>query len=134
MLFRSLKHFDKRLASRISWAKRYQADLKKLNVNVILPPDGYTENGYCNVTLFENSKRTAIETILKEKGIGFGNIYPGAMSDQEGSKEFLQKKFSTGIATRISSTVLNFPLFPYMREEEYAEIHSIIANFQSGKN
>ncbi len=130
----SLKRFDKRLESRISIANKYQEDFKKIGVNVINPPSDYTENGYCNVTLFDNQKRTALETILKEKGIGFANIYPGAMSDQEGSKEHLQKKFSTGEAGKIASTVLNFPLFPYMTDIEYNEVLGIVTNFQSGKN
>jgi dTDP-4-amino-4,6-dideoxygalactose transaminase len=129
----SLKRFDSRLKSRMEWAKRYQADLPKLGVNVISPPQNFQENGYCNVTLFENSKRTELEAKLKENGIGFANIYPGAMSDQEGSKEFLKKKFSVGNASKVSSTVLNFPLFPYMKEDEYKEVLGVIEKFQSGK-
>ena len=125
MLFRS---------SRQDWAARYHKDLRALGVNDITPPADYVENGYCNVTLFENSKRTKLEAILKEKGIGFGNIYPGAMSDQPGAKEFLKKRFGGNNAQQVSSTVLNFPLFPYMTETEYKEILSIIENFLSGKN
>ena len=129
-----LDHFEARLKSRQDWAARYHKDLRALGVNDITPPADYVENGYCNVTLFENSKRTKLEAILKEKGIGFGNIYPGAMSDQPGTKEFLKKRFGGNNAQQVSSTVLNFPLFPYMTETEYKEILSIIENFLSGKN
>ena len=125
----SLDHFEARLKSRQEWAERYHKDLKALGVNDITPPADYVENGYCNVTLFENSKRTKLEAILKEKGIGFGNIYPGAMSDQPGAKEFLKKRFGANNAQQVSSTVLNFPLFPYIKE-----IISIIESFLSGKN
>ena len=49
-------------------------------------------------------------------------------------KEFLKKRFGGNNAQQVSSTVLNFPLFPYMTEAEYKEILSIIENFLSGKN
>jgi dTDP-4-amino-4,6-dideoxygalactose transaminase len=130
----SLDKFESRLASRREWAAKYHKDFTSLGVNDISPPSDYAENGYCNVTLFENSKRTKLEAILKEKGIGFGNIYPGAMSDQPGAKEFFKKKFGGSIAQQVSSTVLNFPLFPYMTESEYKEIISIVETFISGKN
>ena len=56
------------------------------------------------------------------------------MSDQPGAKEFLKKRFGANNAQQVSSTVLNFPLFPYMTETEYKEIISIIESFLSGKN
>ncbi|MCC6274571.1 MAG: DegT/DnrJ/EryC1/StrS family aminotransferase [Leptospiraceae bacterium] len=130
----SLKRFPERLASRKKFAIKYHEEFSKLGVNRILPPTDYEENGYCNVTLFPNDKRTKLETILKEKGIGFGNIYPGAMSDQPGAKEFLKGRFGGKNAQEVSSTVLNFPLFPYMKEEEFQEVIGIVSRFQSGKD
>ncbi|MCB1178504.1 MAG: DegT/DnrJ/EryC1/StrS family aminotransferase [Leptospiraceae bacterium] len=129
----SLEVFSKRLESRQFWAKKYQEDLKKLGVNVINPPSDYVENGYCNVTLFPNKNRTELEAKLKEAGIGFGNIYPGAMSDQEGAKEFLQGQMGGDNAKQVSSTVLNLPLFPYMTESEYSEVIKVVETYQSGK-
>lgn len=130
----SLYNFEARLASRRELAARYHKDLTALGVNDIIPPSDYEENGYCNVTLFENSKRTKLEAILKEKCIGFANIYPGAMSEQPGAKNFLKKKFGGSNAQQVSSSVLNFPLFPYMTDSEYKEIISIVESFVSGKN
>lgn len=130
----SLDRFSARLESRRSWASKYHSDLKAIGVNDITPPSDYQENGYCNVTLFPNEDRTKLEAVLKEKGIGFANIYPGAMADQEGSKEFLKKRFTNGVAPEISRTVLNFPLFPYMTEVEYSEVLNTVKSFKSGKN
>jgi dTDP-4-amino-4,6-dideoxygalactose transaminase len=129
----SLQEFPERLKSRQKWAKAYQADLKKWNVNVISPPADYIENGYCNVNLFTNSERTQLEAKLKEAGIGFANIYPGAMGDQEGAKEYLKGDFGTGKAREISASVLNLPLFPYMTDAEYKEVISVVENHKSGK-
>jgi len=129
----SLKYFPERLKSRQAIAKKYQEDLSKLGVNVIFPPSEFVENGYCNVTLFPNEVRTKLEAKLKEAGIGFANIYPGAMSDQEGAKEYLKGKFGEDNARKISSSVLNFPLFAYMSDVEYSEVLKTVEVFVSGK-
>ncbi len=125
----SLKHFPQRLESRQKFAKQYQVELKKLGVNVIVPPSDYIENGYCNVNLFPNNKRTQLETKLKENGIGFANIYPRSMSDQAGAKEYLRGKFGKENAREISESVLNLPLFPYMAQSEVEEVLGVIKNF-----
>ncbi len=126
----SMEVFSARLESRKKIAKKYQADLKTRGYNVITPPSIYEENGYCNAMLLPNSQRTELEALLKENGIGFANIYPGAMSDQEGSKGFLVKKFGKDNAREISSTVLNLPLFAYMTDSEYSEVLSVIDRFK----
>ncbi len=122
----SLKNFPNRIISRRNWAEKYRQVLPELGIKIISPPEDYKENGYCNVTLFPNAERTVMETKLKNASIGFANIYPGAMSEQEGAIEYLKGKFSVGNAKEISSTVLNFPLFPYMTESEFSEIIGII--------
>jgi UDP-2-acetamido-2-deoxy-ribo-hexuluronate aminotransferase len=122
----SLKYFSKRLESRRSWAKKYRDVLPGFGIQVISPPKDYEENGYCNVTLFPNAERTQMESKLKTASIGYANIYPGAMSDQEGAKDYLKGSFSKGNAKLVSSSVLNFPLFPYMTDSEFQEITQII--------
>ncbi|MCX7999212.1 MAG: DegT/DnrJ/EryC1/StrS family aminotransferase, partial [Leptospiraceae bacterium] len=128
----SLKRFPERLKSRQARAKEYQTELKKLGVNVIVPPSDYVENGYCNVNLFPNQKRTELETKLKESGIGFANIYPRAMSDQAGAKGYLKGKFGGENARNISESVLNLPLFPYMKDAEFQEVLDVVRKFLNG--
>ena len=124
----SLKKIGERLKSRRYWAERYRSQLPEYGVRVVSPPSDYTENGYCNVTLFPNEERTSLEGKLKDAGIGFANIYPGSMSDQDGAGEYLKGKFGSENAREISRTVLNLPLFPYMREDEFQEVLGIIKN------
>lgn len=128
----SLEVFSARLKSRQDWTKRYQIDLKQIGLNVISPPKDYTENGYCNVNLLPNESKLKLEEQLKSKGIGFGNIYPGAMSDQPGAKEYLAGQIGGENAREVCKTVLNLPLFPYMKEEEYKEIIELVKSFQLG--
>ncbi len=123
----SLKHLSARIDSRRKSQEFFYAELPKLGIDVIHPPANYYENGYCNVTLVDPAERPKIEAVLKEKGIGFGNIYPGAMSDQPGAKPHLIERFGKDQnARRIAASVLNFPLFAYMTDGELAEVISAI--------
>ncbi|GBF49783.1 pyridoxal-phosphate-dependent aminotransferase [Leptospira ryugenii] len=125
----SLQHLKSRIESRKKSAQFYYKELPKLNIQVIHPPEGYDENGYCNVTIVDPDRRPKIEAVLKEKGIGFGNIYPGAMSDQPGAKPHLIERFGKDQnARRIASSVLNFPLFAYMKDSELEEVLDVIRN------
>ena len=118
----SLKFFPERLKSRRYWAGQYREKLGNLGINVIQPPNDFTENGYCNVNLFSVEERPSIEEKCKNAGIGFGIIYPGAMEDQEGAKPFTKSVFGEKNARDISKRVLSLPLFPYMTEEEFNEV------------
>ncbi|EPG75179.1 DegT/DnrJ/EryC1/StrS aminotransferase family protein [Leptospira fainei serovar Hurstbridge str. BUT 6] len=127
----NLPFLDARIASRRKAVEKYYEVLPALGVNVIHPPKDFFENGYCNVTLFDPSERPKIQEVLKAKGIGFGNIYPGAMSDQEGAKPYIKGRFGKEHRTgRICSSVLNFPLFPYMTDAELEEVFSVIREYK----
>ncbi|EKS09372.1 DegT/DnrJ/EryC1/StrS aminotransferase family protein [Leptospira santarosai] len=130
----SLRHLEARIVSRRKIAQRYYEILPDLGIQVIRPPKDYEENGYCNVTLSVPEERSLIQEILKEKEIGFGNIYPGAMSDQPGAKPYIKGKFGDKHTTgKICASVLSYPLFPYMKEEELEEVFSAIRLYNSKK-
>jgi len=125
-----MKHIDKRLESRRSAAEKYAAKLAG-KVNVINPPEGYEQNGYCNVILLEPETRTKLIDFLKEKQIGFGIIYPGAMSDQSGAKEFIGGNFGNGRTGHVCNSVLSLPLFAYITDEEIDKVVSAVSEFFS---
>ncbi|UPY79018.1 DegT/DnrJ/EryC1/StrS family aminotransferase [Leptospira weilii] len=128
----NLKHLEARIVSRRKIAQKYYEVLPNLGIRAIHPPKDYEENGYCNVTLAVPEERSLIQEVLKEKEIGFGNIYPGAMSDQPGAKPYIKERFGDKHTTgKICASVLNYPLFPYMREEELEEIFSAIRVYNS---
>ncbi|MEQ8819506.1 MAG: aminotransferase class I/II-fold pyridoxal phosphate-dependent enzyme [Sumerlaeia bacterium] len=118
----SLDYIDARIASRRRAAAQYRDRLAAMGVRTVGPPDGYTENGYLNVTLHDPSDRPAIEAVLKERGIGFGNVYPGAMSKQPGAAQYLAGQVGGEKAEWLSKAVLNLPLFAYMKDEEVEEV------------
>lgn len=123
----SLDYFIPRLASRRAAAERYRERLGPLGVQVMSPPEGYVENAYLNVCLVEPAWRPAIEAELRARGIGYGNVYPGAMSSQPGAAAHLAGRVGGEHAERLSQSVLNLPLFAYMREEEIDEVVAAVA-------
>lgn len=114
-----LDYLDVRLSDRRRVAERYQELLPALGVHVVGPPAGYVENGYLNVTLHDPAVRPTIEAALKARGIGFGTVYPGAMSKQPGAVGHLVAAVGGAEADRLARSVLNLPLFAGMTDAEF---------------
>ena len=124
----SLDYLDQRIASRRESAAAYREQLKGLEgFEVVEAPEGYFENGYCNVCFVDSPQRkTKLEKALKEKQIGYATIYPCPVSEQEGARGFLHDRVKpTGKETGarwVSDHAISLPLFPYIREEERNEV------------
>lgn len=119
----SLDHLEERIASRRSAARFYRENLPALGLDCMPVPEGFAENGYCNVILIAKSRRKAqIEATLRRRGIGFGNIYPVAISTQVGALGYLGGKFGGDAAALLSAQVINLPLFPYISSSELGEV------------
>jgi UDP-2-acetamido-2-deoxy-ribo-hexuluronate aminotransferase len=118
----SLDHIDARIASRKKTVAYYKEHLSGLPLKPVLAASSVTENGYCAVAMIEPSLRAKLIDSLKAANIGFGTIYPGAMSMQAGAKGHLVDKIDYGNAHYISQAVLNLPCFAYMTEEEAAYV------------
>lgn len=117
-----MSYIEPRLASRRRAAEEYRKFFGEIGVEFVAPPAGYVENGYLSVALIEPERRSAVEVVLKDNGIGFGNVYPGSMSMQPAAAEYLHGKVGGERAERLSKSVLNLPLFAYMKTEEMAEV------------
>lgn len=118
----SLEYMEARLASRRRVTALYRARFAELGLPHVAPPADYVENGYLSVALIDPEKRGAVEAVLKENGIGFGNVYPGAMSRQPGASAFLAGKVGGKQADLLSRSVLNLPVFAYMTDAEIEEV------------
>lgn len=127
----SLKHIDKRLDSRRDAVKYYQDNLKDLPLKIQSTPSNVGENGYCSVALIEPELRSGLIEALKEAKIGFGTIYPGAMSKQEAAPKYLAGKIDNGNADYISKAVLNLPCFAYITTEECEYVCKVVKEYFS---
>lgn len=123
----SLNHIDHRIASRRAVAATYQNALPGMGLEVMAPPPDYVENGYCNVCLIRDlDKKKALEAALKSAGIGFGNIYPGVLSAQEGAKGYGRGHYGDHDGEVLCASVLNLPLFPYMTQAELDRVIEVV--------
>lgn len=129
----SLEHIDARIQSRRQSADEYRRRLPAAGLIPMNPPTGYVENGYCNVCLVPDAgQKDRLETLLKSRSIGFGNIYPGAMSAQSGAAKYLKKHYGGRNAEILSKSVLNLPLFAYMNPGELDYVISAVRDAMMG--
>lgn len=118
----SLEYMTQRLDSRRRAAALYRERLDALGVRTVAPPAGYVENGYLNVSLHAPEARPAIEAHLRHREIGYGVVYPGAMSRQGAASAYLAGQEGGERAARLSASVLNLPLFAHITEAEIEEV------------
>lgn len=123
----SLEHLETRLTGRRRLAARYRERLTELGVTTVGPPAGYQENGYLNVCLIAPDQRADVEATLHARGIGFGNVYPGAMSAQPAAGPHLAGQLGGEHARTLASSVLNLPLFAGMTDAELDEVITAMA-------
>jgi UDP-2-acetamido-2-deoxy-ribo-hexuluronate aminotransferase len=122
----SLEHIEARLESRRSAARYYAEALQGLPFKPVLASPLVKENGYCAVGMIDPKERPALIETLKKANIGFGTIYPGAMSLQAGAKGHLVGSIDYGNAHYISEAVLNLPCFAYITKEELEYVCSTV--------
>jgi dTDP-4-amino-4,6-dideoxygalactose transaminase len=121
----TLPYLSQRIESRKRISGIYRSELNSLteSFQVITPPIEYKENGYLNVCIFQTAtSKMHIQNALKSNGIGFGNVYPSPLSTQKGALGYIVGAGSNKNTQEICETVLNLPLFPYMRDEEIAYV------------
>lgn len=114
----ALKHLDDRLESRRVVCKQYREKIKNPLLNFLAPHKDVWENGYLSVALMTPETRADFIEYLKKNDIGYGTVYPGAMSVQPGATAHIGGKISHGHAEWISKSIINLPCFAYMKQEE----------------
>ncbi len=125
----SLEHINARIESRRKAIKYYFDNLKGLPFNPMLAPGkDVFETGYCAVGMINPDLRPALIESLKKANVGFGTIYPGAMSLQSGAKGHIAGSIDFGNAHYISQSVLNLPCFAYMTNEELEYVCQTVRN------
>jgi len=123
----SYEHLRSRIKSRQFSNNYYRTHIKSADAPFMAVPDGYEENGYCNVMVLDDKILKAdLERALKSAKIGFGNIYPNTLSEQTCAPKYSKSHFGGQNASKLSQSVLNLPLFPYMTKLELDEVVLIV--------
>ncbi len=124
----SLEHIEARLESRRQAVKYYAEALQGLPFKPVVAAAHVKENGYCAVGIIDPTKRAALIETLKKANIGYGTIYPGAMSLQAGAKGHMVGSIDYGNAHYVSQAVLNLPCFAYITKEELEYVCQTVRN------
>lgn len=125
-----IDYIDQRIESRVKTANFYRHELRNTGLLILDAPNGFKENGYLNVCLIEDQEsKLFIQGSLKTSGIGFGNVYPSSMRSQPGAGSFLKNHDGGERADRFSSSVINLPIFPYMRSDELDYVVNNVTSF-----
>jgi dTDP-4-amino-4,6-dideoxygalactose transaminase len=124
----SLEHIDARIESRMKAVNYYSEALLGLPFKPVRANKNVSENGYCAVGMIDPSLRPSLIEALKKANIGFGTIYPGAMSLQAGAQGHIAGKIDYGNAHYISQAVLNLPCFAYITKEELDYVCQTVKN------
>src|SRR5690606_21582298 len=127
----SLDHINNRVASRRKITQSYRERIKNPALRMMSPGEGITENGYLSVALMTPETRPAFIEYLKAHNIGYGTVYPGAMSVQPGAEAHLGGKISHGNAEWISKSVINLPCFAYMTDAELDYVVDTVNAFKA---
>jgi dTDP-4-amino-4,6-dideoxygalactose transaminase len=114
----ALKHLDDRLESRRHVCSEYRERIKNPALKFLSPSADVWENGYLSVAVMSPETRPAFIEYLKLNDIGYGTVYPGAMSAQPGAAAHIGGKISHGYAEWIAKSIINLPCFAYMKQEE----------------
>lgn len=117
-MLEALKHLGARVDSRRGVCAQYRERIKNPALKFIGPAANIRENGYLSVAVMQPSTRPPFIEYLKSKNIGYGCVYPGAMSDQPGATGHIGGKITDGHATWIANSVINLPCFAYMTQDE----------------
>lgn len=131
----SLDYIDERITSRRNAVAFYLEHLPLIGIDLMKAPEGYDENGYCNVCLVPDPEiKSSLEARFKREGIGYGNIYPSVMSSQTGAASYLTTHFGGRVGEQLCASVLNLPLFPYMTQLELQEVVKVVDDVIGGLN
>lgn len=119
----ALEFLPQRIASRVEAIKFYKSHLLDMGIHHMNAPASYNENGYCHVGLIDDlNLKKRLEASLREQNIGFGNIYPGPMSEQECSPRYMKSHVGGNMAHEICDAVINLPIFPYISDQELQKV------------
>lgn len=127
----ALKHLDARLESRRHVCAEYRNKITNPALTFLKPSKDVWENGYLSVAVMSPETRPAFTEYLKKNDIGFGTVYPGAMSVQPGAAAHLGGKISHGHAEWIAKSIINLPCFAYMKQEEIDYVIEKVNQFKA---
>jgi dTDP-4-amino-4,6-dideoxygalactose transaminase len=121
-----LPHLDEWIALRRKWAALYTKLLAGSGLMLPAEPTGY-QHVY-HLYVIRSQQRDALQTFLKERGIGTAIHYPNPVHLQPFYSNGADRHGQFPIAERICNEILSLPMFPELTEEQVETVTLEIAN------
>ena len=126
-----LHYLDQWIESRRKLAVHYNKLLANANVRLPVEPPGYQHVYHLYVVRSQN--RDALQTHLKERGIGTAIHYPNPVHLQPFYSNGKDRHGEFPIAEKICNEILSLPMFPELTEEQVEVVTSAIKEFVIAK-
>lgn len=117
----AIAHVDCWIEQRRDLLGRYQQLLRGSEIELVLPPDRVSGNGYLAVLRLPAERVAVVQSKLLEAGIGTSRVYPETIHNQPPA-EGAARYSNLSASTRFTQQVLNLPLFPGLSTIEQNEI------------
>lgn len=119
-----LKYLDKWIESRRNLAARYNELLANTNVRLPIEPSGY-QHVY-HLYVIRTNNRDALQTRLKERGVGTAIHYPTPVHLQPFFSNGKDRRGEFPVAEKICNEILSLPMFPELTEDQVELVASEI--------
>ena len=123
ILIEKLKIFPNELVLRNKVAENYTSNLSSSLITPIVMQD--ITSAWAQYTLVVDDRET-IQKKMLQSNIPFGVYYPKALSQQSGYKQFPRVSTGLGVSETLSSKVLSLPMHPYITDDFYSEIKTVL--------
>lgn len=129
-LSRSLKFIDEKLRTLRTWAERYRSTIQNPVLTHLAPSQHTLENGYLHVALIDSAHCESFRAYLKNANIGFGQVYPSALSSQSRVAQRFETSEDCRGTSDFCSRVINLPVFFGLQESEFEYVVNTVNQYR----
>jgi dTDP-4-amino-4,6-dideoxygalactose transaminase len=126
-----LPYLDQWIEARRKWAALYNKLLSGVNVQLPVEPPGYKH--VYHLYVIRSQKRDALQTYLKEHGIGTAIHYPSPVHFQPFYSRGQNRHGQFPAAEKICNEILSLPMYPELTEEQIKHVVATIKEFMAEK-
>lgn len=116
VLLNKLPFLKKEIGMRTAIANYYNDKLKRFFKIPIIPSNIKSSWAQYSLILKTNSVRTELRNYLEKKSISTNIYYHTPLHEQEAYKNFPRVKAELAVSSNLSKTILNLPIYPYMKK------------------
>lgn len=119
-----LHYLDQWIEARRKWAVLYNQLFSGVNIHLPVEPPGY--HHVYHLFVIRSQNRDALQTYLKEHGIGTAIHYPNPVHLQPFYSNGKDRRGQFPVAERICTEILSLPMYPELTQEQVRHVVATI--------